>query len=231
MNFNCTLAFFAVSFALISCNDTAIKKSDKRSEVISITGQDTIHTVTYYQKNGQRESVLRYRGKTLHGISETYFPDGKLKQTKTFYQDKDFGSYIEYYENGTISRYSFLVDSVHNSYERVYDVNGKLLKILGDPLTCWKLDHTAGSDSANIKLYLSDFDAKKVEVFWADMKRPGDLKQLEIGEDNILKSEKISLIKLAWEADSSYSYLIRMRLTNLSDSLEYYTDQVTFRTR
>ena len=215
------IIFFAISF--IACNNHPRIQSS-----VKIIGRDTFETKTYFTSKGVKEAVISYKNSLLHGLSKTYFKDGKLQQEKTFYNGEEFGSYIEYYHDGNISRYSFLIDSVHNSYERVYDNSKKVIKVKGDPMTCAKVERFDTSDVITVRVYFSDFSCKKIDILIAESKISGYYIPLRTERDSALKFVQIGIIKVPKKIDFKYNYFFKMKLINNDDSIEHYNDKISF---
>jgi hypothetical protein len=227
---NKTTALFFVTLLLFcwSCNLVDNRRNDQRKEQITVTGLDTFKTVTYYLPDGKKESLLAYKNSVLHGISEVYYPDGEIKQKKTFVNDKDFGSFVQYYRNGNVSRYSFLIDSLRSSYERTYDDQGNLIQVAGDPLAAFRVVRSDTSDTILVKAYFSDFDAKDFEVFISETGEKESFKPFSLVTDSGFISTKEGEIKLVKKINFPYHYYFQMKIRNRRDSIENYKDEISF---
>lgn len=80
-----------------------------------------------YHKNGQLESQVAYdeNGKE-HGMSEAYYPSGKLKGTLEFIHGKPEGASERYYENGQLKEEEFYKNGKLISPTKRYYQNGQL---------------------------------------------------------------------------------------------------------
>ncbi|TXJ24841.1 MAG: hypothetical protein E6Q24_14925 [Chitinophagaceae bacterium] len=228
MNKTTLLFFITLLLFSWSCNLIDKGRNDLRREQITVTGLDTFKTITYYLPDGKKETVLAYKNSVLHGVSEVYYPEGEIKQKKTFVNDKDFGSFVQYYRNGNVSRYSFLIDSLRNSYERTYDDQGNLIQIAGDPLAAFRVLRSDTSDTILVKAYFSDFDAKDFEVFISETGEKESFKPFSLVTDSGSISTKEGQIKLVKKINFPYHYYIQMKIRNGKDSIENYKDEISF---
>jgi hypothetical protein len=216
---------YVLTFVILGCTTN----KSRIEEVNSIVNGDTISVVTHFNRQGYKEAVIYYKNSLTHGLSETYFNEGTLKQQKSFYNDKIFGSYIEYNPNQTVAKYSFLVDSIHNSYERIYNPKGGLVKINGDPMACYKVvssNKSQAADSIIIRIYFSFFGLKKMNVVMSEDNK--EFKPLFLTNEKDLPYIKIGLIKSNKKANKQYIYYINMTVLDENDSLMKYSDVVSF---
>jgi hypothetical protein len=161
----------------------------------------------------------------MHGTSETYFENGILKFKKSFFDDKEFGSFLQYTRSGKLERYSFLVDSIRSSYDRYYNLDGNLIRIEGDPLTCYKVENSH-SDSVRIKVFFSDFGNKKLDAFIStDQKhyRPFQLKK-----DRQLEHVQFGIIEVQKKKESPYTYYFTMKVLDEDNRDTVFADSISF---
>jgi antitoxin component YwqK of YwqJK toxin-antitoxin module len=77
---------------------------DKKGKIVSRTfiAFGVLDSIVYFDKNGLIEAVEPYRKWIVHGTLKTYYRSGALKESINFKNDKHFGLWREYYENGNI---------------------------------------------------------------------------------------------------------------------------------
>jgi antitoxin component YwqK of YwqJK toxin-antitoxin module len=77
---------------------------DKHGKIDSKTyiSYGVLDSIVYFDKKGRIEAVEPYRKWIIDGTLKSYYKSGALKQTINFKNDKHFGLWREYYENGKI---------------------------------------------------------------------------------------------------------------------------------
>ena len=77
---------------------------DKHGKIDSKTyiSYGVLDSIVYFDKKGRIEAVEPYRKWIIDGTLKSYYKSGALKQTISFKNDKHFGLWREYYENGKI---------------------------------------------------------------------------------------------------------------------------------
>ena len=216
-------------FSMGACLNWGCNYNSERMKTdVSIINGDTISVVTHYNSKGDKEAVVFYKNSVMHGFSQIYFQNGVLKQEKSFYNNKEFGSFIQYSHNGMVFRYSFLIDSVHSSYDRYYDTStGKLLKVEGDPLACYKIESKGYNDSLGIRLFFSTYGSKNIDV---KVSVDGNGYQgLYISDNKELPFIKTGVIKVIKKPGTWYRYLVRMNFIDKDENNIFYSDSISFR--
>lgn len=94
---------------------------DKYGKIASKTyiSYGVLDSIIYFDKNGKIEAVEPYRKWVISGTFKSYYKSGALKQTINFKNDKHFGLWREYYENGKIKYEGDYIDDTttrDNSY-------------------------------------------------------------------------------------------------------------------
>lgn len=87
---------------------------------------DSNKPVEVAQRYGTGEISRRYTeiaGKK-EGAMTDYFPDGKIKATRLFQNDKQTGRTVIYYPNGTIQETQYYSDGVKNGGDTLFHENG-----------------------------------------------------------------------------------------------------------
>jgi hypothetical protein len=125
-------------------------------------------TDTVYDKNGRIEEIMRGKKsskKYLEGRSESYYSSGILRTIKYFHNDTARGNFLEFYPNGRLLRFSYLVDNTNSVYYREYDSSGILVSEQGNPFVGHDVKENSSLDTVHIQIFLSNYGFRSLQLY------------------------------------------------------------------
>ena len=150
MNYKFYIIASALSIAIqFSCTNNS------HIEFRPIYNKDRVLIADSVIQGGLLTSIIfRNKNMQIDSIVYEYFENNYLKSQYTFMAGKKVFENIEFYQNGTIKKYTFKdEDNPNIYYEREYFDNGKLKRIFGSPFYQGYL-----SDSTNSQNFVQGYD-------------------------------------------------------------------------
>jgi hypothetical protein len=121
--------------------------------------------------NTENKSYMK-ADKILTDFSEfeiVNYPDGKLHYLVDSVNGKEFGNLFEFYRNGYLTSYSFMIDSIRATYDETFDsTSHKIIRIEGNPIVYKTIDADTYKDSLAIQYLISNFSYSDIEFSISD---------------------------------------------------------------
>ena len=171
MKLEIIILFYLIFF--ISCGSKEKNRVMVFNEDKTINGNDTFEVLKSYYDNGVPFEIKNLKNGLLHGIQTRFDQTGKIDFTKSYYNGNPYGPYKEFYKGGTkIMRFEYIVDSIHSTFIRNYDENGKLIKEEGSPLVNYNIYSAGITGIVNGKFQLCNFESKHLKFEIAEEGSP-----------------------------------------------------------
>jgi hypothetical protein len=219
--------------SIYSCEQSArntARPENKKTRVDTLKRSNAKEWIdTLYNADGKIETILRGKRdstKHLDGRCETFYPTGVTKTVKFFYDDTAKGNLLEFYPDGKLLRFSYLIDNNHSVYSREYDTAGRLIAEKGNPFVGYDITENNTLDTAHIQIFLSDFGFTNLDLFVS----PDRNKYFKMTPKNG-KIEGTKIFKM-WKHTKGLSHIsVYMKVVGIDSFLRQhvYNDTLSFK--
>ncbi|WP_126973425.1 hypothetical protein [Gynurincola endophyticus] len=155
-----------------------------------------------------------------------YYPDGRIYISIDTLDGEVFGNYYQFYENGLLNMYQFMVDDKHSTYLIEFDSVGKIIEQQGNPICKSHINFNYKPDSASISVLFSSFPYRKItasisgsngEFYPVETTKHPTLSYLECYNYSVLIKDVRSIFQV-----------IKVECLDMSGNIQQYKDTINF---